>query len=94
MKVGKCEECGELGGIHVHHKDLDHDNDSEENKQVLCPGCHRQRYVPSILERNRAQERASPHYGIDQSKPGWSEGMSWQELMDARQYPSINVANL
>lgn len=53
----------------------------------LCPSCH-------ILERNQSKRRAESYYGIDQSKPSWSKDLSWQELMDARQSPKIDVTNL
>jgi len=56
-------------------------------KTGLCPSCH-------ILERNQVKRRAGSYYGIDQSKPGWSEDLSWQELMDARRGSNLNVTNL
>lgn len=41
MIQGVCEDCHLLGNIHVHHKDRDHSNDAQDNRQSLCPSCHR-----------------------------------------------------
>ena len=47
-KEAKCEICGltEWNGkpihFHLHHKDGNHNNNSFENLQVVCPNCHSQ----------------------------------------------------
>ena len=36
-----CQFCGKRGGrLHVHHKDLDKQNNKEINLETLCPKCH------------------------------------------------------
>lgn len=37
--IKKCEVCGKLAH-HIHHKDLNHKNNSPENLQCLCTLCH------------------------------------------------------
>lgn len=91
MKEGICEQCNQFGIIHKHHRDFDHNNDEESNRQTLCPYCHKQAHIDGILARNQAEREANPR--IDCSKPGWSSALTWQELLDARGYPSINVSN-
>lgn len=47
-KVYKCEICGvsewmgKYISLQLHHKDGDHNNNSLENLQILCPNCHSQ----------------------------------------------------
>jgi len=36
----KCTMCGFMEGLHVHHKDKNRKNNSLENLQTLCAGCH------------------------------------------------------
>ncbi len=38
--------------------------------------------IAKILVSNRAKD--NPVDMIDQNKPGWSKGMTWQQLLDAR----------
>jgi len=92
--MGICKKCGATGKIHVHHIDSNHDNNEPTNLAELCPRCHIREHVPQRLARNKAKRESSPYYRIDQSKPGWSKGMSWDELLSARDYPSINTSNL
>jgi len=40
VKKVKCDVCGGRLNLGIHHKDLDHYNNSEENLQVLCVSCH------------------------------------------------------
>jgi 5-methylcytosine-specific restriction endonuclease McrA len=82
---GTCEHCGLTGKVHIHHRDFNHSNDVPCNHQTLCPHCHTQIHIPNNLARNQARRDANPVNSIDMSVPGWSIGMSWQELLDARQ---------
>ena len=91
MKVAICERCGKEGTLYKHHKDFNHGNDRPFDIELLCPSCH---VLTHGIARRKAREANYPYLLLDQSKPGWSKGLSWQELMDARQYPSINVSNL
>ena len=50
--------------------------------------------IDARMKARREAERANPLYSIDRSKPGWSEGLTWQELLDARTYPNLNYRNL
>jgi hypothetical protein len=36
----RCEECGFVGRVEVHHINKDRDNNSRENVRILCKGCH------------------------------------------------------
>jgi len=39
----KCNECGKIGkpeDFDVHHKDMNRDNNSLSNLEILCPKCH------------------------------------------------------
>jgi hypothetical protein len=36
----KCEECGAIDNLGIHHLDDDHYNNDPENLQVLCVSCH------------------------------------------------------
>ena len=36
----KCELCGSMKSIDVHHKDHDYKNNTPENIMVLCRSCH------------------------------------------------------
>ena len=40
-KIGKCEKCGLTSCLELHHKDGNHENNHEENFQVLCNECHK-----------------------------------------------------
>lgn len=80
--MGVCEQCGKVGKVYIHHKDFNHRNDDETNRQ---PSCHR-------LTHTIAARKSFPVY--DQSRVGWSKNLSWQELLDARGYPSLNVSDL
>ena len=51
----------------------------------------RQVRIERQMKARREKERL---VAVDQGKPGWSEGMTWQELLNARAYPNINVRNL
>lgn len=82
--MGICNQCNEQGKTLIHHRDFNHGNDVATNRVELCYYCHAQAHLPAILERNRVKREAAPGYGIDKSKPGWSEGMTWDELLDAR----------
>lgn len=35
-----CERCGSTDNIHVHHKNRDRDDNSDENLEILCQSCH------------------------------------------------------
>ena len=48
--------------------------------------------IEAQMRQRRIDEEA--FYSIDQSKPGWSEGMTWQELLDSRTSGRLNVGNL
>jgi 5-methylcytosine-specific restriction endonuclease McrA len=37
----KCGVCGEMEGLHIHHKDKDATNNSADNLIVLCGVCHK-----------------------------------------------------
>ena len=37
---GPCKTCGKLRATDVHHKDLDHTNNSPKNLERICRGCH------------------------------------------------------
>ncbi|GAF87822.1 unnamed protein product [marine sediment metagenome] len=39
-KVAMCERCGEREVHHLHHKDRNHKNNKESNKEYLCTLCH------------------------------------------------------
>ena len=39
---GPCSACGSPCGLHVHHKDWNHENMTAENLMVLCEWCHMQ----------------------------------------------------
>lgn len=43
--IGICQDCKELGKIHIHHEDGNHDNDVFSNRRVLCPACHRKTHI-------------------------------------------------
>ena len=88
MKTGICEQCGRQGGVHVHHKDFSHHNNAPANLQTLCPHCHKQVHLPTILIQNQARREDNPYYTTNQGKAGWSEGLTWQELLDARRLRS------
>lgn len=36
----KCEKCGAEYNLSIHHIDFNHYNNSPENLQILCVGCH------------------------------------------------------
>lgn len=36
----QCELCNSGERLHIHHKDLDKSNNTQENAQVLCQKCH------------------------------------------------------
>lgn len=40
FKKEKCENCGSMSQLGVHHKDKNRLNNSEENLQTLCASCH------------------------------------------------------
>ena len=40
MPKGICQRCSALGKVVIHHKDENHYNDIDTNRQVLCYGCH------------------------------------------------------
>ena len=90
MEIKLCEHCGTSQGIfQVHHKDRNPSNNSLDNRQVLCSGCHAKIHQPDRIQRINAEMKArraveQANY-IDQSYSGWSKGMAWQELLDARQ---------
>ena len=44
----------------------------------------RRKRIDAEMKKRREAEKAN---NIDQSKPGWSKDMTWQELLDARQAP-------
>ena len=52
----------------------------------------RRERIEAQMKARREAERANPL--VDQSKPGWSKGMTWQELLDARAYPHLNHKTL
>ena len=35
-----CQACGSPKGLHIHHSDWNHDNNSPQNLMVLCEYCH------------------------------------------------------
>ena len=78
--MGICNQCSEQGKTLIHHHDFNHGNDIPANRIELCYHCHTQAHLPAILERNQAKRETAPGYGIDKSKPGWSDGMTWDEL--------------
>ncbi len=41
-----CEKCTWEGYCDEHHKDGNHNNNSEENIEILCPNCHRNLHFP------------------------------------------------
>jgi len=54
----KCETCGSLKLIDVHHIDKDKYNNKKENLQILCRSCH---------TRHHATGRNNPMYGVNRS---------------------------
>ena len=56
------------------------------NEYLLRIHNARRERIEAAMKARREAEKANH---IDQSKPGWSEGMTWDELLDARQYPYI-----
>lgn len=36
----KCNKCGSLEKLHIHHKDNNRKNNTKENLEVLCSFCH------------------------------------------------------
>ena len=47
-----------------------------------------------IRERLRLRREIEKSKFIDQSKSGWSNGMTWQEILDARGYRNLHVSKL
>jgi len=39
-RIGKCEVCGAINGLNLHHKDENPFHNTEDNWQVLCQDCH------------------------------------------------------
>lgn len=38
--INRCETCGNKTGLEMHHKDRNHNNNSQENFMVICRDCH------------------------------------------------------
>lgn len=54
---GCCEECGQEGELHVHHKDRDRTNDKPANLVVLCQPCHCDRHRDELAERSSGPQQ-------------------------------------
>lgn len=39
-RIGKCEICGAINGLNLHHRDENPFHNTEDNWQVLCQDCH------------------------------------------------------
>jgi len=48
----KCNECGRTEKLIIHHKDKNHDNNTLQNLEYLCYGCHGKRHN-QITDKNR-----------------------------------------
>ncbi len=46
------------------------------------------------MTERREREANNVLYQIDQSKPGWSDNLTWQQILDARGRPKLNYKNL
>ena len=44
-KEYKCEECGSIKNIDVHHIDGDRNNNVPENLELLCRSCHVKKHI-------------------------------------------------
>lgn len=44
-KIGKCERCGLDTCLELHHKDRNHNNNTESNWEVLCTECHKKEHT-------------------------------------------------
>lgn len=42
----KCSHCGWIGFCDVHHKDGNRENKDPNNREILCPNCHRNIHQP------------------------------------------------
>ena len=40
IKKEKCQYCGKTKNLHIHHKDANRENNTQENLVVLCQTCH------------------------------------------------------
>jgi hypothetical protein len=82
-----CERCGESSqGLHVHHKDQNHDNNEETNLELLCASCHSKHHSKDIknkpvpkMEINKLQCNNLNIYHITVPIPfirelGWKKG--------------------
>lgn len=54
LREWKCERCGKVEGLEVHHSDLNPYNATPANLKVLCVKCHNQ--VHSELEQKLKEE--------------------------------------
>lgn len=52
----ECMRCGSGNDLEVHHKDRDRDNNSPENLEVLCHGCHMEEHHDERVERMQLHE--------------------------------------
>jgi len=41
----RCEVCGTKANLHVHHIDLNYQNNLPENLQTLCSSCHKRTHL-------------------------------------------------
>ena len=83
-----CTQCGKQGKTLIHHKDFNHNNDIPTNRIELCYQCHAQAHQVVRTERINNEMKARRELEqvnyIDMTKPGWSRGMTWDELLNAR----------
>lgn len=84
-----CNQCGKRGKTLTHHKDFNHNNDIQSNRIELCYPCHALAHQLARTERINKEMKARRELErinyIDTTKPGWSRGMTWDELLGAKQ---------
>lgn len=48
-KEYKCERCGSIINVDVHHKDGNHNNNTPNNLELLCRSCHMKEHHPRTV---------------------------------------------
>lgn len=91
-KEMKCERCGIIDwmgqaiSFHLHHKDGDHNNNSLDNLEVLCPNCHSQtdnyagKNVPKKEKEKIKKKKSKTPYGVTEDGLRFYDGQKYKIL--------------
>lgn len=102
----KCERCGiidwmgQVISFHLHHKDGDHDNNSLDNLEILCPNCHSQtdnfagKNIPKKEKKKEKQktqkEKITIPYGVTEDGLRFYDGQKYKILCPVCQINFMN----